>query len=399
MFDEFNREVFTCGQQIFRAGDTGDCAYLIEEGTVEIIITDQGREHRVNLIGKGEMFGEVALIDYQPRTATVRAVEKAVLVPIRRKLVEELLEKSDPILRHLLLVILERFRDKQSSQTGAAASTKDSQEQAIRRVALKGEATQKLSLAHGITRALTRDEFKLYYQPICNLPDGHLAGFEALIRWHHPTNGMIQPMEFLWLAEQTGLIREIGLWTLERACRDWPKLRQYTDYDEPFISVNLSATQLASETLVGDVREIIARHNRPATELKLELTETVMVERPEIALQVLNRLIELGCSLALDDYGTGHSGLDHLQRYPVCTLKIDRAFIAPILESAQSLEIVRSSIALAHSLGMNVVAEGIETKEVGAKLLEMKCNFGQGWQFGKPAALHDLALRYAKKIA
>lgn len=399
MFDEFNREVFACGQQIFEVGDVGDCAYLIEEGSVEIIIVDQGQERRVNLIGVGEMFGEVALIDHQPRTATVRAVERAVLVPIRRKLVEELLEKSDPILRHLLLVTLERFRSKQNGQAVSAVTTKDSQERAVRRIALKGEATQKLSLAHGITRALSHDEFKLYYQPICNMSNGRLAGFEALIRWHHPTNGMIQPMEFLWLAEQTGLIREIGLWTLERACRDWPTLRQFTDYAEPFVSVNLSATQLTSESLVGDVKMIIACHNMPATELKLELTETVMVERPEVALLILNRLIELGCSLALDDYGTGHSGLDHLQRYPIGTLKIDRAFVAPILESAQSLEIVRSSIALAHSLGMNVVAEGIETQDVGEKLLELKCDFGQGWLYGRPAALHDLALRYAKKIA
>lgn len=399
MFDEFNREVFTCGQQIFKAGDVGDCAYLIEEGTVEILVVDQGQERRVGLMGKGEMFGEVALIDHQPRTATVRATEKTVLVPIRRKLVEKLLEKSDPILRHLLLVILERFRNKQRSSAESAISAEVSQEHSKRRSALKGVATQTLSLAHGMTRALTNNEFKLYYQPICNLPDGCLAGFEALIRWHHPTDGLIQPADFLWLAEQTGLIREIGLWTLERACRDWPTLRQYTDYETPFVSVNLSANQLTSETLVDDVKAIIARHNMAATELKLELTETVMVERPEIALQILNSLVELGYSLALDDYGTGHSGLDHLQRYPIGTVKIDRAFIAPMLESAQSLKIVGSTIALAHSLGMNVVAEGIETKDVGEKLLEMKCNFGQGWYFGKPAALRDLALRYTKKTA
>ena len=397
MFDEFNREVFTCGQQIFKAGDAGDCAYLIEEGSVEIIIIDQGQERRINLLGKEEMFGEVALIDHQPRTATVRAVEKTVLVPIRRRLVEELLEKCDPILRHLLLVILERYRSRQSNSVEPAAMTKDLQEHALRRSALKGEATQKLSLAHGITRALTNDEFKLYYQPICNLADGHIAGFEALIRWHHPTNGVIQPMEFLWLAEQTGLIRDIGIWTLERACMDWPTLRQYTDYKSPFVSVNLSATQLTSESLVDDIKDIVARYNMPATELKLELTETVMVDRPELALQILNRLVELGITLALDDYGTGHSGLDNLQRYQVGTLKLDRAFIAPMLESAPSHEIVRSSIALAHMLGMDVVAEGIETAEVGKKLLEMKCNFGQGWHFGKPAALQDLALRYAKK--
>jgi len=395
MFDELDREVFTAGEQIFKIGDAGDCAYLIETGIVEIFVVIQGVEQRVSSMGKDEMFGEIALIDQQPRTATVRAAEKTVLIPVRRKLVENLLEKSDPILRHLLLVVLERFRGKQGNTAKPAISTDAEQEQTNRRSALKGEATQKLSLAHGISRALTHEEFQLYYQPICNMADGRIAGFEALIRWHHPTEGIIPPMDFLWLAEQTGLICDLGLWTLERACRDWPMLRQYTCYEHPFVSVNLSPSQLTNESLVDDIQAIIARHHMPTTELKLELTETVMVEHPGIALRILNRVIELGSSIALDDFGTGHSGLDHLQRYPIGTVKLDRAFIAPMLESAQSMQIVQSSIDLAHSLGMNVVAEGIETKDVSDKLLEMKCDFGQGWYFGKPAALKDLALRYA----
>ena len=394
MFDELDREIFAAGEQIFKEGDAGDCAYIIEKGIVEVIIIEHGIGHRVSLMGKNEMFGEIALIDHQPRTATVRAVEKTVLVPIRRKLVDGLLEKCDPILKHLLLLVLERFRSRQSNYHLPVESAKDSQEQSSRRNALKGEATHKLSLAHGITRALANSEFELYYQPICSLLDGRIAGFEALIRWHHPTDGVIPPMDFLWIAEQTGLIRDIGLWTLERACRDWLTLRQFTNYESPFISVNLSPTQLASEALVDDVEKIIARHSMDITELKLELTETAMVEHPEIALKILNRLIGLGTGLALDDYGTGHSGLNHLQRYPIGTLKIDRAFIAPKLESGQSHEIVRSSVALAHSLGMNVVAEGVEAKDVGARLLEMGCDFGQGWHYGRPAALQDLALRY-----
>lgn len=394
MFDELDREVFAAGEQIFKVGDAGDCAYIIERGMVEIFAMDGGMERLVCSLGRDELFGEIALIDHQPRTATVRAVEKTVLVPIRRRLMEGLLEKSDPILRHLLLLILERFRGKQGSATLPNAQA--SSEQTIRRDALKGEATQKLSLAHGITRALEHGEFELYYQPICNLADGNIAGFEALIRWHHPADGVLPPMNFLWLAEQTGLIRELGLWTIERACRDWPTLRRYSGCSHPFVSVNLSPGQLTSESLVDDVTAIIACHNMPATELKLELTETVMVEHPEMALCILGKLVELGSTLALDDYGTRHSGLDHLQRYPIGTLKIDRAFIEPMMRSAQSLEIVRSSIDLAHSLGMNVVAEGVETEAVRKKLLELGCDFGQGWHFGRPAALQDLANDYEK---
>lgn len=396
MFDELDREVFAAGEQIFKVGDAGDCAYLIEKGSVEIFIMDQGVERKVSSLGKDEMFGEIALIDHQPRTATVRAAEKTVLVPVKRKLVDGLLEKSDPILRHLLMVILERFRSKQGGSAKTAPGAEATPAQAANRSALKGEATQKLSLAHGVTRALARDEFELYYQPICNLADSNIVGFEALIRWHHPTDGVIPPMDFLWLAEQTGLIRELGLWTLERACRDWPTLRQYSTYPYPFVSVNLSPSQLTCESLVDDVKAIVARHGMPPTELKLELTETVMIEHPEMALRILDRLVELGSSLALDDYGTGHSGLEHLQRYPVGTLKIDRAFIDPMMSSPQSLEIVRSSIDLAHSLGMNVVAEGVETGLARKKLLELGCDFGQGWHFGKPAALPDLAVHYVK---
>jgi len=393
LFDEFEREVFDGGQLIFKAGDAGDCAYLIEEGEVEILVLKRGEEHRIRLIGKGELFGEVSLIDYQPRTASVRAVDRTVLVPIPRKLMERLLEKCDPVLRHLLLVILERFRNRNEDSVPPVAELEP--EQLKRRSVVQKEATQKLSLAHGIKRAISHEELQLYYQPICDLSDGRVAGFEALIRWHHPVDGPIQPKEFLWIAEQTGLIHEIGLWTINRACRDWNMLRKFATFETPFVSVNLSAIQLGNEMLAEEVRKIMADQHMNPAELQLELTETVMVDRPEAALEMMHKLIKLGCKLALDDYGAGHSGLRHLQRYPLKTLKIDGAFVEPILSCAQSLEIVRSSVALAHSLNMSVVAEGVETEGVRAKLLEMKCDFGQGWYFGRPATLQELVVRYA----
>jgi len=395
LFDEFDREVFSGGQEIFRSGDAGDCAYLIEEGVVEILVMKEDGEHRIKLISQGELFGEVSLIDYQPRTATVRAIERTVLVPIPRKLMEQLLEKTDPVLRHLLLVILERFRNHDGSSLPAASAIVEP-EQLKRRNSVKGEATQKLSLAHGMKRALNHEEFQLYYQPICNLADGAIAGFEALIRWDHPIDGPLLPDDFLWIAEQTGLINEIGLWTLDRACRDWAVLKKFTDFESPFVSVNLSPAQLNSAMLVEDVKRTMAGQNMNPSELKLELTEKVMVDYPEAGSNIMHKLIELGCSLALDDYGAGHSGLKHLQRYPLSTLKIDGAFVEPILRSPQSLEIVRSSVALAHSLGMSVVAEGVESDGVRAKLLEMKCDFGQGWYFGRAATLKELEIRCAK---
>ncbi len=387
MLEQLNREVYAVGEVIFREGEVGDCAYIIEDGSVEICVATQSGEQVVAQIGKGELFGEVALIDCKPRTATVRAIEKVVLIPIHRKLVSELLEKTDPIVRHLLLLIMERFRGKGSSPQAQPEHREANDMDSSGRNKLRNVATQKLELAHDIMRALSNDEFAMYYQPICDLSTGRVAGFEALIRWHHPSKGIISPLDFLWLAERTGQIREIGLWTLERACRDWPVLRQRTEYAAPFISVNVSANQLTGDGFVEDVSRTIKHYGMPPQELKLELTETVIVSNPEQALSLLNRLTDLNIRLALDDYGTGYSGLDSLQRYPIATMKIDIAFISNMLSSAQSHEIVNSSISLAHSLGMDVIAEGIETDEIRGALLGLNCNFGQGWFFGHPAAL------------
>ncbi|MFH2134340.1 MAG: EAL domain-containing protein [Pseudomonadota bacterium] len=382
--DKLDRKHFTKDQYIFCEGDEGSCAYIIESGEVEIMHTTTTGEQRLSLLKPGELFGEVALLDHHPRTASARTASDTILIQIERQLVQELLDRSDPILRHLLQVILERFRNNPGHEIHAVNHSPESEQS---RRELQGAATQKLAMAHGITRALNQNEFEMYYQPICDLRNDSVAGFEALIRWHHPTEGLIPPMDFLWLAEQTGQIRQLGLWTLERASQDWPRLREMIKHETPFVSVNLSARQLTGENLVEDVKAIIARHGMPPESLKLELTETVMVEQPALAMNILGHLIELGFKLALDDYGTGYSGLDNLQRYPIGTLKLDRAFVAPMLTSSQSMEIVRSSIALAHTLGMSVVAEGIETRETRDALRELGCDYGQGWLFGKPMPL------------
>jgi EAL domain-containing protein (putative c-di-GMP-specific phosphodiesterase class I) len=388
MLNNLNREIYNIGDIIFKEGDEGNCAYLIEEGMIEISVMNNDQALLINKIGKGELFGEVALIDHQPRTATAKALENSVLIAIQRSLVNELLDKTDPIVRHLLLVILERYRSKRGNSQ-PLSQLRRSTDITTKYNSIRGEATHKLTLANDISRALSKEEFELHYQPICSLTSNRIAGYEALIRWQHPTQGLVSPLDFLWVAEQTGQIREIGLWTLERACRDWVNLRKTTNFDLPFISVNLSPSQLTGESFVDDVKAVIARNNMPPTELKLELTENVIINNPEVALQLLLQLTELGSTLAIDDFGTGHSSLETLDRYPIGTLKVDRYFTSSMLGSAQSGEIVSSSIRLAHSLGMDVVAEGIETDEVRIKLLELGCNFGQGWLFGRPAELKN----------
>ncbi len=376
-----DRETFPAGAIIFKEGDPGNSAYLIEEGSVEVAVSSTQRSR----IGKGELFGEIALIDQQPRSATVRALEDTVLIPIPRKLVKELLDKTDPVVRHLLLTVLERFRN-----TRNQASFDPTRSTTFKRDNTRGIATQQLRMAHDIAEALKQEQFEMHYQPICDLSSGRISGYEALIRWHHPVDGMISPLDFLWVAEQTGQIREIGLWTLERACLDWPTLRERINHARPFVSVNLSPSQLTGEGFIGDVKTIVNRHRMPASELKLELTETVIINNPDQALQLLSKLTEAGSTLALDDFGTGHSGLESLHRYPIGTMKIDRSFVSQMLSSPHSAKIVQASIDLAHSLKMDVVAEGIEIEDERLALLELGCDYGQGWLFGKPAPLRNI---------
>lgn len=386
-----DRVTYQTGQIIFAKGEVGDSAFLIEAGEVEILVESGGQQRRVSTLGAGELIGEIALIDQQPRTATVRATKLTVLVQVRHELVEELLAKTDPVIRHLLRVVLERFRATQSSLTPQLVDEMHIEFQYPQPTGrLHETATHALSLAQDIAHALLSDQFQLFYQPIVQLSDGRVAGFEALIRWNHPTHGMISPLDFLGLAEQTGQIRAIGLWTLERACRDWATLKAQTAVDHPTVSVNLSANQLTGSLFIEDVKQILHRTQMDPAHLKLELTETIIIGRPEIAEQILRGLLEVGLSLALDDFGTGYSGLDHLQRYPIGTLKVDRAFISQILESKQSLEIVKATVQLGLSLGIDVVAEGIETEEEAQILRELNCEFGQGWHFGRPQPLSHI---------
>lgn len=378
MLKDLPRQTYAAGSVIFSEGELGTTAYIIEEGSVAVSVSSA----QTARIGKGELFGEIALLDQLPRTATVHALEETVLIPIESTVVGELLEKTDPVVRHLLLLILERYRS-----TRQQPAFDPSQTTVIRRDITRGIATKHLILASDIDDALKDNQFEMFYQPICSLKSGNLVGYEALIRWHHPVQGMVSPMDFLGLAEQTGQIREIGLWTLRQACTDWPLLRARTNHHHPFVSVNLSPSQLTGSGFVGEVANIVSERRMPPLELKLELTETIIINNPALALELLTQLTKSGSTLALDDFGTGHSSLEALHRYPIGTMKIDRSFISQMRTSGKDAKIVASSIKLAHSLNLDVVAEGVETELERQELVELGCEYGQGWLFGKPASV------------
>ena len=250
--------------------------------------------------------------------------------------------------------------------------------------AMRARKTDRLSIESNLRRALERDEINILYQPIIRLENRTVAGFEALARWNHPKLGRLSPAEFITVAEETGLIVDLGLFVLERAARQlgaWQRAARHRD--SLFCSVNVSSRQLLRHDLIQDLRTVLARTPLSRGSLKLELTESVVMENPEHAAQLLQRIRELGAGLSLDDFGTGYSSLSYLQRFPFDTIKIDQSFVRTTAKGTRPV-ILRSIIALAHDLGMEVVAEGAETDSDAVELSQLGCEYVQGFFFGEP---------------
>lgn len=227
--------------------------------------------------------------------------------------------------------------------------------------------------------------FFLNYQPIVSLDTGKLAGFEALLRWHHPTRGVIKPTEFIPVAEETGVIIPLGAWVLQEACRqmrlwqeEFPRAKELT------LAVNLSAKQLSYPYFVSQIDDILRQTEINPSCLKLEITESIFVDNADVVTKVFDFLKSRNIQICIDDFGTGYSSLSYLRRLPVSILKIDKCFVMDLLAEPSNSEIVRASISLAHNLGMQVVAEGIETQEQMVHLWALQCEYGQGYFFAKP---------------
>ena len=250
--------------------------------------------------------------------------------------------------------------------------------------AMRARKSDRLSVESDLRRALERDEIAILYQPIVRLEDRAVAGFEALARWNHPRLGRLSPAEFIHIAEETGLIVELGLFILDRTARQLSTWQRTARHRDPlFASVNVSSRQLLRHDLIQDLRTVLARAPLTRGSLKLELTESTVMENPEQAAQILQRIRDLGAGLALDDFGTGYSSLAYLQRLPFDTIKIDQSFVRMSAKGTRPV-ILRSMIALAHDLGMDVVAEGAETDSDAVELFQLGCEYAQGFAFGEP---------------
>jgi diguanylate cyclase (GGDEF)-like protein/PAS domain S-box-containing protein len=258
--------------------------------------------------------------------------------------------------------------------------------------AMQTRAQERLELEAELRRALEQGEFVLYYQPEVSLYNGSMVGLEALLRWQHPERGLLKPSAFVPLAEETDVIAPIGRWVLEEACRQAKRWEEEHPLASPItMEVNLSSKQLRRRELARTVEEALTRAGVEAHTLALDITETVLIGASEHNAQALEALKKMGIRLSLDDFGTGYSSLSYLKRLPVDRVKVDRSFVKGLGGNATDTAVVRMIIELCHTLGVEVLAEGVETSEQAALLKDMGCDVGQGYYFARPLRSEELA--------
>lgn len=274
------------------------------------------------------------------------------------------------------------LRDAQMAMNQAKATGKARYQ--VFRSGMRVQAVTRMQLEIDLRRAIERQEFQLYYQPFIHLETGKIGGFEALLRWHHPQRGLVHPVEFIPVAEETDLILPIGQWVIREACSQLKLWQTQFPDNNLIVSVNLSSKQFAQIDLVEQIEQTLEQTALEGHSLKLEITESIAMNDVESTIALLMRLKALDLSLSIDDFGTGYSSLSYLHRFPTDTIKVDRSFVSRMGDKTEDAHIVQTIIMLGHNLGMNIVAEGVETAEQLAHLRSLKCEYAQGYFFSKP---------------
>ncbi|HWY25735.1 MAG TPA: EAL domain-containing protein [Nevskia sp.] len=374
------------GEILFERGDEGLCAYIVDSGAIDIIHGGDGPERVVARLGAGEIFGEMALLGERSRAAGARAAEATALTRVTQEYLAERVQAADPMVRHLLRTLSRRSRELLEGRSAPSAHDDADRNLAHDRV----RAEQELTLG------LEQGELLLYLQPIVRLADGGIAGFEALVRWQHPQRGLVPPGQFIPLAEESLLINRIGLWILEQSCAALAQLEAARPGKQLFMSINLSGRQLNDPALLPAIDRALARHAVAPQQIKLEITESLLLQNIDEGLPLLQACRARGLKVSLDDFGTGYSSLSYLHRLPVDTLKLDRSFVLQLDGNEAGRKIVAAVIRLAHELGMDVITEGLETKQQIDTLKVLGSDFGQGYWFGRPAPL-AVALEIVRK--
>jgi len=260
------------------------------------------------------------------------------------------------------------------------------------------QAMRTLRMETELRRAIDRRELILHYQPIVSIATRKITGFEALVRWQHPERGLVRPAEFLPVAEETDLIIPISDWAIHKACKQLAAWRaQFPDKLLPSVSVNLTGRYFSKEDLLATITGVICEHKLEPSDLVVEITENQIMENPETASKILRDLSDFGTKVSIDDFGTGYSSLSYLANFPIHALKIDQSFIARLNGDSKNLSIVRSIISLGQNLGLEVIAEGVETETQLEHLRRLQCQYAQGYYFSKPLEA-ELIARFIARL-
>lgn len=393
MNENENKKSFKSGETVMKQGDAGQCAYIIESGRVEILVEmADGQTQYVGSRGAGTMIGEMAIIDGSPRTATVRATENCELLEITKDDFSLRLENADPVLHMATKVILTRYRDmlKRSQITGETSLMGEAENIELT-YAQDSSAVETVKITNDFETALKGDEISLHYQPLIDLQNNKIAGFEALMRWNHPEKGPISPAVFIPIIEDSGLIVKASAWGLKESLTALKRIEHRAGYDHDlFMSVNFSSRDFSAPDFLDNLYETISVTDVAPAQVHLEITERILMGQPDNAKETLSMCQKAGMSISIDDFGTGYSSLSYLHYFPIDTLKIDRSFVKDMLNDEGSLALIKSIIGLGKSLNMKIIAEGVENKEEGVLLKKMGCDMAQGYYFARPMPEKDV---------
>ena len=377
------------GEYVFHEGDPPTGAFLIESGRIEILSEQAAGTVRLGVLGAGDLLGEMAIIDSAPRTASARAETRVVLTPVDGRQLSERIESSDPIVRALLRSQLARYRtvlggrQAQAEATGATIPS-----------GFEQDAKAKIELENQLRDALHSHHLEIRYQPIFEIKAARIAGYEALIRWTHPSRGPVSPAEFIALAEETSLIVPIGQYVLDRVAGTLAELKQRGVAELPFIAVNVSGRQFKENDMLAAVLAVAAQHAIDPGWIKIEVTESLTVDVDAIE-ELIERAHAAGVKVALDDFGTGFSNLGHLHKLRFDNVKLDQGFVRQMLSQPRCLSIVQAIVSMVHALQADLIAEGVESEAEMAALAAMGCRYAQGYLIGKPMSWDELLARHA----